>query len=67
MIVGCGKLWPGLVMNLLWAIVLIGFTLGSKQFGAVGISASLLISYSAHSVIVAIYTLSIVTYPLSDR
>jgi O-antigen/teichoic acid export membrane protein len=66
-IVGCGKLWTGFAMNLLWAVVLISFTLGSKQFGAAGVSASLLISYSVHSVIVTIYTLSIIAYPLSDQ
>ena len=66
-IAGGGKLWRGLIMNLLWAAILISFTLGSRQFGAVGLSAALFISYSVHAVIVTVYTLSIMRYPIAVR
>lgn len=46
-----GKMWIGLLLNVIWAINLTFFFLILKQYGALGYSIAYLISYSIHCIL----------------
>lgn len=46
-----GKMWIGLLLNLIWAIDLTVFFLILKQYGALGYAIAYLISYSIHCIL----------------
>ncbi len=50
-----GRMWNGLVLNLIWAVVLISTTYFFVDKGAVGLALSNLISYSVHLLTCGIY------------
>jgi len=54
-IVASGRLWVGFIMNLAWAIALLGAFSLLRQFGAAGLAGSLLIAHSFHTLQMGAY------------
>jgi O-antigen/teichoic acid export membrane protein len=50
-----GRMWAGFGLNLIWATVLVASTWMLRSFGAMGLAAANLISYTVHLITVSIY------------
>ncbi len=50
-----GKMWCGMVLNLIWAIILVASTLLLVDLGALGLAISNLIAYGAHMITTSYY------------
>ncbi len=57
-IAGKGRMWIGFFLNLIWGIILLScsYILINLGFGAKGLAYAMLISYTSHTVLVAIFT-----------
>ena len=50
LIIASGNIWPGLWMNVGWAIVYLVASAGLVRYGALGLAAARLLAYAAHAV-----------------
>ncbi|MFH0939087.1 MAG: oligosaccharide flippase family protein [Planctomycetota bacterium] len=54
-IVSLGRMWWGLLLNLIWASTFIGCFVEMREMGAVGLAVASIISYAVHFVTVTLY------------